>query len=934
MTGMLVAALAFLCIGAADAQVQIPKELDGWRDWVLNGQEYRRCPFLANSDGTREENRICAWPGRLGLDVNEAGAHFTQSWVSYAPVWAPLPGNLEHWPGSVTVNGRPAAVVARNETPYIRLAEGTSTVAGSFTWSKRPETLSVPDQTGLVSLAVDSHRVDQVDRADGAVWLGKQHETGAAQQLSIQVYRLLSDGIPATLETRLLLQAAGNVREELLPSVLPSGFEPMSLESELPARIDPDGHMRIQVRPGAWTVKLSARNTVELTSITIPASQPPWPKQEIWSYAANERLRVAALEGGEAIDPTQANVPNDWRENPSFKLASGATIKIIERARGVSSLESNHLRLRRELYMDFSHEGYTAVDQIAGQMRHGWRLDMRSPYRLVRATSGNDNLLITEAGTGALTGVELRTPALSLETVARIGAARGKLAATGWDERFDHVDGILNLPPGHRLLAALGADSAPGAWVEQWGLLDLFLLLLAAVVAFRVFGWIWAAVAFLAIVLVHQEEHALVWLILCVLLSSALLRIVSEGWPQRALKALRYGLLGLLLVALVPFSISQVRYALYPRLAAPRGFEVGPLAAEKPTQPAHAMSAGAPAAPAAISRLRPPMTTGCVGCRRPGYVPPPAFVQEAMVSAARKQSALSSSIAEERYAPDTLLQAGPGVPRWRYVAYPFGWSGPVESAQTVRFMVLRPWLVSVWRVLGVALLALLFTRLARGSLDVKPAWRGGFSGGAIPALALALACMLACAPSRASSTPDPELLNELKTRLLAPAKCVPDCADYMAAQIVVAPANLEVILQVAALSFVAVPLPVVDRLEPDAISIDGTAVAGVYRDANQHMWIEVEPGAHVVKVTGPIALLGCNRDALPVGAARDHRRRQRVGYLRNQRRPTIGQHARAGAPSRRLGRVRGIAGTLAICALRARAASFRLESGLADRNPG
>ena len=318
MTGVLVAALAFLCIGAADAQVQIPKELDGWRDWVLNDQEYRRCPFLANSDGTREENRICAWPGRLSLNVTDAGARFTQSWVSYAPAWAALPGNLEHWPGAVTVNGRPAAVVTRDGAPYIRLAVGTSTVAGSFAWSNRPETLSVPDQTGLVSLVIDSHRVDQVDRADEAIWLGKQHETGAAQQLSIEVYRLLSDGIPATLETRLLLQAAGNVREEVLPSALPPGFEPVSLESELPVRIDPDGHVRIQVRPGAWTVTLSARAT-ELASITVPASQPPWPKQEIWSYAANERLRVAALEGGEAIDPTQADVPHDWRENPSLK---------------------------------------------------------------------------------------------------------------------------------------------------------------------------------------------------------------------------------------------------------------------------------------------------------------------------------------------------------------------------------------------------------------------------------------------------------------------------------------------------------------------------------------------------------------------------------------------------------------------------------------
>ena len=72
----------------------------------------------------------------------------------------------------------------------------------------------------------------------------------------------------------------------------------------------------------------------------------------------------------------------------------------------------------------------------------------------------------------------------------------------------------------------------------------------------------------------------------------------------------------------------------------------------------------------------------------------------------------------------------------------------------------------------------------------------------------------------------------------------------MSAQLVVAPANLEVTLQVAALSSVAVPLPVVDRLEPDTISVDGAAIAGVYRDADQHMWIAVEPGAHIVKFTG------------------------------------------------------------------------------------
>jgi hypothetical protein len=77
----------------------------------------------------------------------------------------------------------------------------------------------------------------------------------------------------------------------------------------------------------------------------------------------------------------------------------------------MSPQEVNHLNLRRELYLDFARDGFTVIDHVSGQMRSGWRLDMRSPYRLMRATSGADNLLVTQADGAAPTGVELRAAA-------------------------------------------------------------------------------------------------------------------------------------------------------------------------------------------------------------------------------------------------------------------------------------------------------------------------------------------------------------------------------------------------------------------------------------------------------------------------------------------------------------------------------------------
>jgi hypothetical protein len=853
MAWMQTAVLALLCSAVAQAQSPIPKELEGWQNWVLDGQAFRHCPFLANTDGSGEGNRICAWPARLTLELNQRGGRFTQTWESYSEGWVPLPGNLEYWPSAVTVNGVVAAVVARDGIPQIRASEGTFTIAGSFAWAKRPESLPIPAQTGMVSLNLDGHKVEQADRPDDAVWLGKRREAEVAQQLEIQVYRLLSDGIPATLSTVLNLRVAGDAREEALQRVLPQGFEAMSLESDLPAQIGADRGMRIQVRPGSWTVKVVARAETDLGKVAIPEAQGAWPKQEVWSYAANDRLRVAGLEGGEGIDPAQANVPQEWRRYPSYRIASGGGLQINERSRGISPQEVNHLSLRRELYLDFARQGFTVIDQISGQMRNGWRLDMRSPYRLMRATSGAHNLLVTEDTGAALTGVELRTPELRLMTVARITVAGGAMPASGWNERFDHVAGVLNLPPGHRLLATFGADNAPGSWVERWGLLDLFLLAFVTVIALRLFGWTYAAVTFAAVILVHQDNQLLVWLILLALLSIVSVRAAPAGWPQSLATWARNLVFGVLLLISVPFAITQLRFALYPQLADPGGYVVNE---RENGAPLAARVVGGMAAVAPSNYAPPPSA--------PNFVPPPAL-EEMIVTGTKKtadrgraESGSSIQVSQQRFAPGTLVQAGPGVPHWRYAAYPFNWSGPVDAAQSVHFLILSPWLVGVWRVLGVMLLIALFARVIRDNLGLKAAWRRLFStrGAAASSVVLILACTMLCPPSRAYSTPDSDLLKDLKARLLRPAKCVPNCAEIMAARVVLTSTTLEASFDVAALSSVAVALPTAgQRFDPDAISVDGIAVPGVYRDGDRQIWIALRPGAHTVKLIGrlPVA---------------------------------------------------------------------------------
>ncbi len=896
----------------AQAQTAIPKDLEGWQSWAQFGQEFRQCPFLVNGDVNQADSHVCAWPDALILDLNKDGGGFTQRWRVYSESWIPIPGDLEHWPYEVKQNGAAALVVARAGVPQIRVNAGTIELHGQFRWNHLPESLHIPAQSGLVKLTIDAHSIVP-NRQSDALLLGKARDAAAPPQMDVQVFRLLSDAIPAELTTRLRLQVGGEGREESLSRALPQGFVWMSLDSPLPAQIDADGRLRVQVRAGSWEINLRARAASVAAKIAIPEAHGAWPKQEIWSFQSDDRLRVSAIEGSEGIDAAQANVPNEWRRFPSFRVVPGASVDVVERSRGLTDAaqDDNRLALQRQLYLDFDHQGYTFIDRVNGQIRSRWRLDMQKPYQLMSADIGGDNLLITEGVTPGASGVEVRTPQLMLTAVGRLDDS-GLIPATGWATRFDHVSGILNVPPGYRLLAAPHVDSAPGAWIERWGLLDIFLTLITTVLAYRARGAWFAVAALFAVLLVYQEDHEFVWLLLLTALAMVLLRVAPEGWPRTTAVWIRNLLLAFFLIALVPFAVTQLRFALYPQLAdetAPLNEEVvvTGLAAEAgagarnsvpPVEIAEISAkkdmarddAGEPveAGGAALSATD-SVAPATPASMPPQFVaPPPAPAVAGMMQSRVASMSMAKSSAQvrrtqmpprsyaQRYEPSTLLQAGPGRPQWRFRSYPYSWNGPVDVAETLRFIILSPWQVALWRVVGVGLLIYLLVGTLQGGVDLRGDWRrlrewrdalagrtrgapvdtagsvrpSGTGAASAAALLAIWSLVSGSPPAHASSTPDPQLINELRNRLSQPPHCVPNCAEILAAQVGGDTESVQIDLHVSALAAVAVPLPNGGRgMDPAMVSIDG-APTGVYRDSGGAAYVALSPGVHSVVIRG------------------------------------------------------------------------------------
>ena len=76
--------------------------------------------------------------------------------------------------------------------------------------------------------------------------------------------------------------------------------------------------------------------------------------------------------------------------------------------------------------------------------------------------------------------MEVTGPQLTLEALGRI-ETRGGTPVAGWGTSIDDMTATLNLPPGRKLLTALGVDNAPRSWTGRWRLLDFFVLLIVTV---------------------------------------------------------------------------------------------------------------------------------------------------------------------------------------------------------------------------------------------------------------------------------------------------------------------------------------------------------------------------------------------------------------------------------------------------------------------
>lgn len=854
--GVLLALLVTTTAEAQPSAVDVPATLEPWVPWVLHGEQDALCPQVAGK-------AVCGWPTTLSLSLSGSGGRFAMTVHREHEGAVRLPGDARRFPQGVTLDGRAAVVL---DGPEVTVPAGTHRIEGAFVWPRLPESLATPKDVGLLDLSVDGQPVAYPRReTTGMLWLqATAAEGGESERLALLVSRRIEDGVPLRIVTRVDITVGGKARELVLSGAVLKDTRPVQLESKLPARLEPDGKLRLQVAAGQHRVEVIAVAPTPPSALTMPALPEPWPSQEIWVFAPAPELRQVELSGAPQIDPDRTNLDEDFRGLATYVMSKGKSLKFDTRRRGDAAPAPNTLRVSREMWLDLDGQAFTVRDYLTGAFNQGFRLNLVQGDLGRMQMDGTDQL-VTVLGDQA--GIEVRNNHLRLNAEWRLPNAGGTIPAVGWSEDASSLSTELHLPPGVSLLHAGGADDVSGTLLSRWDLWDFFFVLLVALGVAKLAGKLYFPVALVALALSHHVADAPGLMVLWLLLALALTRVARTGLPALLSRLMLWASLAGVLIALVPFAVTQVRSALYPQLSSMEQpsyemveEEAAPVWLEE--EAIHADEEGGIGRGAAASM---PLSDSANKFGIEG----PARLSPAQGSPEQAKPGSGSLWGGDRYgaANAAAVQTGPGIPTWSHDTYRIEFSGPVQQGAQLQLYILSRTTGRILAIVRVLFYALLLFGLLRGQrLGLPKAPVSGVQAAtvallllsglgitsvAVPAHAQPASLADVLAPITNEDPLDDTILSELRRRLLSPPACAPKCVNVPELALAVDGDVISIQAEVhaAALSAYRVPGPL-SVWAPSLIQVDGRPASGAMRADAGSLFLRMEPGVHRVTFKG------------------------------------------------------------------------------------
>lgn len=831
----------------------LPPALQPWCAWVLAQDEEANCALSWNTT----DKHLCSWPSQLQLDADSNMAEFTLQGHLGKKGWVILPGSARYWPQNVTNNSKSSTVLRQQQRPALLLEAGSFNIRGHLTWDQLPDSIPLTPDVALLDLKVGGETIALSAYNKGQLQLRQNivSTQKVEDEVKFQVFRHLEDRLPQILTTTIKLQVSGTEREILTSTVLPDGFAPLDISSVIPARLESDGRLRLLAEAGPHTVNIRARAVAtpgKEESFRRPALNGLWAEDELWSIEHHTELRSISISGASALDPAQTNLPPQWRHLPTYLMHQDSVIEFTQHRRGAEPAPTGQLRVQREAWLDFCGNSYSVKDNISGKMGANSRLETGTELDLGRVQLNGEEQFITRLHTSGSTGVEVRQQQLDLQADIRVTPTHiSTIPAFGWKFSPTELHTKLHISPGWRVLTASGADITSGTWIQQWTLLDLFIVLLLSLGFGRMWGWKFGLLALGGLILTYQEPNAPQFIWLHLLGGAALLRVAPVG-RLRYLARIYLGSAALAMtVVFLLFATQQIRTAIYPQL--------------EPWLPEYSGK---------NHQTTPKIMHDSVAKER-------VHSEVKILGASVALRSIPQATSYPEYAEGLETQTGPGIPTWRWRSVSFEFNSGVEPDQRLRLVYLTPLMTSACLFGGILLLLGMFVRLClslRNSRESSNNRSTGSddSGDSTPQSArrinlmpnvllptlIILTAICAQPPQAKASTnanlavvgteirteygdiiPSPELLEELHQRLTLPPDCAPHCVALQQMNVTISDGILSIEQQLHGATLSAVPLAFpLQELQPRLANSTSTKELFLLRGANNQLWARIPAG--------------------------------------------------------------------------------------------
>lgn len=809
----------------------------------MRNQPQYQCPcYYDNFD-----NRACVNYTRCDLVINKSEISFTIEFSTYSSTWVELPGENLYWPSQLKIDGKNIPIVSHNGFPSIYLNKGFYKGSGKIPLHNRPQSLRIPSSYALISLVVDGVKVERIKIDEQErVWftnnLNLNETTSVKDDLHVRVYRKLTDNNPPELESIIKLTVSGKDREVVLGRIIPEGAMPMSFSSTLPAQLQENASVRIQLQSGEHEINIKARFLPKTFKFSVPSDTNFKVDQELWAILENPYYRNVAIKGPQAIDPMQTDIPSDWKTYPVYLMTKDIELVLDEEPIVKQSL-GNKITLTRFLWLDESGKAFTVEDKIQGTINDLWRINLDSSYKL-GSVKQNEELQLITLDENRKSGIEIRQGYLNVVALSRLQNYGKKILASGWDQRIESLSGQILLQPGWNLLHISGPDVVSGSWVNKWNLWNIFLILIIAVCFGKVFGLRCGIIACVMLLVTFHEPFAPKFLWLNGIASIALYKIISQSKFKKILLVYASISLVVLSIFIIRISIPQIQQGLFIQLEKSDGdftFWNKNVISDQVME--------------VVEQAPPPP-------------PPPLTYQKNSeaddIFSETSRGGASGSLTqrkmrqyiskEDRVDPSANIQTGPGKPSWFGKSISFSFSRPVNSTDTFRLYLISPFYSRILSFLRVILMIWIVYYLFMGLIYPKEKvnfYRIWKSFGTLHLLFL-IALYLIFPSNLQAQFPNDTLLNNLKGFLLTPHSCFPNCANVNSGNVTIKNNHAVINLEISAVEKVIVPLPG-DRSKwfPSKVLLNGTE-SNALNLSNGKLSIIIPQGTHTVSLQGKI----------------------------------------------------------------------------------